>query len=214
MWRKPDAKPDTKPSSPRPAVQRPDTPVASTPPTPVSTPVVEPAPVAATPVPAPAAVPPAPLYTAPAPKPVANESSTATTIGHGLKIRGELSGSSDLYIDGDVQGKINMLEARVTVGANGRVQADIEARDIAIEGTVDGNLKARDSVHLGPSSKVQGSILTPRIGIDDGARLRGKVEMTRSNEAKSSKSSVSSSASSTSAAVPAYNTVSAATERE
>jgi cytoskeletal protein CcmA (bactofilin family) len=105
-------------------------------------------------------------------------------ITSGLKIRGELSGSSDLYIDGETQGKIQLGEARVTVGPNGRVQADVDAREINIEGTVKGNLKARESVRLGPSSQVEGSVLTPRIGIDDGARLRGKVEMTRPDDTR------------------------------
>jgi len=64
------------------------------------------------------------------------------------------------------------------------VQADIEAREIIVEGTVVGNLRARESIRLGPASKVQGSIMTPRIGIDDGAKLRGKIEMTKIGESK------------------------------
>jgi cytoskeletal protein CcmA (bactofilin family) len=59
------------------------------------------------------------------------------------------------------------------------VQADIEAREIVIEGSVQGNLKAGERVQLGAQSKVQGSVLTPRFAIEDGARLRGKVEMLR-----------------------------------
>lgn len=124
-----------------------------------------------------------------------------------------MSGSSDLYIDGDVQGKINITGARVTVGVKGHVHADIEARDITIEGTVDGNLKGQESVRLGPSSNVQGSILTPRIGIDDGARLRGKVEMTRA-DAKSLKSPGSPARAASPDGVPAYSTVSVSAERE
>jgi len=209
MWRKPtDVKPDTKPSSQRPDA-RPDVPAVLD-----STPVqaqVTPAPVAAPPVPAPAAVPTAPVYPAPVTKVVANDTSASTSIGAGLKIRGELSGTSDLYIDGEAQGKITLASSRVTVGVNGRVQADIEAREIIVEGTVQGNLKARENIRLGSSSNVQGSLLTPRIGIDDGARLRGKVEMTRAGDAKSSKPSV---ATEQPAAVSAYKTVSATTERE
>jgi cytoskeletal protein CcmA (bactofilin family) len=64
------------------------------------------------------------------------------------------------------------------------VQADIEAREIVIEGTVQGNLKAGESVRLGATSQVQGSLMTPRVAIDDGARLRGKVETTRAGELK------------------------------
>jgi len=102
-----------------------------------------------------------------------------TTISAGLKISGEISGTSNLYIDGETHGKIRLPSACVTVGPNGRVHADIEAREIVIEGTVQGNLKAGERLRLGDSSRVQGSILTPRFAIEDGARLRGKVEMVR-----------------------------------
>ena len=108
--------------------------------------------------------------------------SGASRIGAGLKIRGEISGKSDLYVDGEAQGKIRVAGARVTVGPAGRVQADIEAREIVVDGTVQGNLKGIESVRLGSSSRVQGSVLTPRLAIDEGARLRGTVETTRPNE--------------------------------
>ena len=216
MWRKPTdpksaqapnaAKPN-EPATPAPVSSAaPGAPVAAAIPPPS---VVQAAPVASTPTPAPAAVPSAPVYSAPVTKVVSQDTGTPTSIGAGLKIRGELSGSSDLFIDGDVQGKISLAGSRVTVGAKGSVQADIEASDIVIEGNVQGNLKARESVRLGGSSKVQGSIVTPRISIDDGARLRGKVEMSRAADGKNSKLSTTEPA-----AVPAYKTVSASTERE
>ena len=111
-----------------------------------------------------------------------------TTIAAGLKISGEISGTSDLYIDGETQGKVRLPNARVTVGPNGRVQADIKAREIIIEGTVQGNLKAGERLHLGAASRVQGSVLTPRFAIEDGARLRGKVEMVRIGGSQSASS--------------------------
>ena len=104
----------------------------------------------------------------------------------GLKVNGEVTGNCDLYVDGEVQGKIRLPEARVTVGPTGRVQADIEASEIFIQGSVQGNLKASERTHLGPASKVTGSILTPRIGIEDGASLRGKVEMVRATGSRQS----------------------------
>jgi cytoskeletal protein CcmA (bactofilin family) len=181
MWRKSnDAKPSPQTAS-KPPEQQPLTPE------PVKS---QGAPAAAAPIPAPAmppVAPPAPVFSSPAAKNVVtHDTSAPSSLGSGLKIRGELSGSSDLYIDGEAQGKITLADSRVTIGPSGRVQADIEAREIVIEGTVQGNLKARESVRLGPSSKVQGSVLTPRIGIEDGATLRGKVEMTKAGESKAS----------------------------
>jgi len=120
--------------------------------------------------------------------PIVPSSTNVTTIAAGLKISGEISGATDLYIDGETQGKVRLPSARVSVGPNGRVQADIEAREIIIEGTVLGNLKAGERLHLGAASRVQGSILTPRIAIEDGARLRGKVEMVRSGSSQSNSS--------------------------
>jgi cytoskeletal protein CcmA (bactofilin family) len=162
----------------------------------------KPSPQASVPViPAPEAIPQqTPTVSAPAatpqvtsviPKTAAPARST-TTIASGLKINGEISGSSDLYIDGETQGKIRLADSRVTVGPNGRVQADIEAREIIIEGSVQGNLKAAEMLQLGAASKVQGSVLTPRIAIEDGARLRGKVEMVRTGSGSGTGASVES----------------------
>jgi cytoskeletal protein CcmA (bactofilin family) len=103
-------------------------------------------------------------------------------IGSGLKIQGEITGDSDLIIEGEAHGRIRMVNGRVTVAPKGRVNADIEAVEISVEGFVQGGLKASDKVRLGPASQVQGSVMTPRIAIEDGARLRGKVEMIRAGE--------------------------------
>jgi cytoskeletal protein CcmA (bactofilin family) len=106
-------------------------------------------------------------------------SAGASRIGAGLKIRGEISGNSDVYLDGEATGKIRVSGARVTVGPAGKVQADIEAREIVINGAVQGNLKADAKLRLGASSHVEGALSAPSVGIDDGARFRGKVEVTR-----------------------------------
>jgi cytoskeletal protein CcmA (bactofilin family) len=117
-----------------------------------------------------------------APGPERAASNGTSTISAGLKIKGEITGTSDLTIEGETEGKVWLVNGRVTVAASGRAKADIEAREIVINGTVQGSLKASESVRLGPASWVEGSVLTPRIGIDDGARLRGKVEMVRAGE--------------------------------
>ena len=174
MWHKNDGKPS--PEVPQPPVggttksqvMPPETPAALT---------VEPAPIAPTP---------APRVTIPEPVvAVAPAVNGASRIQAGLKIHGEISGNSDLYIDGELQGKIRLGGARVVIGPNGKVQADIDAGAVTIEGSVQGNIKASESVRLGAGSRVQGSVVTPRIGIDDGARLRGKVEMVKAGSTPS-----------------------------
>jgi cytoskeletal protein CcmA (bactofilin family) len=136
-------------------------------------------------------VPAAPVVAAFNPTPVtapdvAAAINAVSTISAGLKIRGDISGSCHLVIEGETHGKIHLANGRVTVGPSGRVNADIVAPEITIEGHVQGNLQARDNVRLGPASHVQGSVLTPRIRIEDGAGFRGKVEMTRPGHAAES----------------------------
>jgi cytoskeletal protein CcmA (bactofilin family) len=111
---------------------------------------------------------------------------SVSTIGAGLKIRGDISGDCHLIIEGETHGKIHLANGRVTVAPSGRVTADIAAPEIVIEGNVQGNLQARDNVRMGSASHVQGSVLSPRIRIEDGARFRGKVEMTRPGHAAES----------------------------
>ena len=174
MWHKNDGKPS--PEVPQPPVGGttksqvlpPETPAALT---------VAPAPIAPTPAPR-VTIPEPVVATAPA-------VNGASRIQAGLKIHGEISGNSDLYIDGELQGKIRLGGARVVIGPNGKVQADIDAGAVTIEGSVQGNIKASESVRLGAGSRVQGSVVTPRIGIDDGARLRGKVEMVKAGSTPS-----------------------------
>jgi cytoskeletal protein CcmA (bactofilin family) len=162
MWRKPN---EAKPSQPQSYSA------------PVPTPVKSEEPVKP---PAPAPMQAAPSFAAPSMNSSpASSSSNLSRISAGLKIQGDVSGDTDLYIDGEIQGKIRMTNGRVTVGPNGRVQAEIEARQISVDGTVQGNLKASESAQLGSSSKVVGSVTSPRIGIADGASLRGKIETVR-----------------------------------
>ncbi len=143
-----------------------------------STEVKLPASVPAVPTPEaqkPASVPVAPNVAQAAESPA----STSSRIGPGLKIQGEISGTSDLYIDGETQGRIRLPDGRVTVGTRGRVRAEIEAREILVEGSVHGNMRASERVRLGPASSALGTITAPRVAIDDGAEFRGRVDMKR-----------------------------------
>ena len=191
MWHKNDGKPS--PEVPQPPVGGttksqvlpPETPAALT---------VAPAPIA--PTPAPRVTIPEPVVAA---APAVNG---ASRIQAGLKIHGEISGNSDLYIDGELQGKIRLGGARVVIGPNGKVQADIDAGAVTIEGSVQGNIKASESVRLGAGSRVQGSVVTPRIGIDDGARLRGKVEMVKAGSTPSASTTTAAAARATETEAP------------
>jgi cytoskeletal protein CcmA (bactofilin family) len=179
MWRKPaDAKPSSQALDSPPAVPaKVETTPAAAPP--AASPEIVPVALANS---APPATPTAqPVAPAAAPSPAVRGISR---ISSGIRINGEISGDDDLYIDGQAEGQFHFPQSKVTVGPNGKVKANIEAREIVVEGTVTGDLKASAGVQLGGSSRVQGSLITPRIAIDDGAKLRSKVEMTRAGDAK------------------------------
>ncbi|HUO33638.1 MAG TPA: polymer-forming cytoskeletal protein [Candidatus Acidoferrum sp.] len=200
MWRKPE---EAKPSSKEPPKAETATPAtAST--VPAATEPAGPSEVAAQ-----AAEPPAAstISTSPA-RPSGDAHSQ---ISSGLKIRGDITGTSDLLIDGDVQGKIQLTGCKLTVGPSGHLKSDVEAREINVFGTVNGNLKASESVALGNTGRVEGSVITRRISIDDGARLRGKVEMIRADTAAPAKAAAAASASASATSQPA--TISAAKEK-
>jgi cytoskeletal protein CcmA (bactofilin family) len=109
---------------------------------------------------------------------------SGSTIAKSLQIQGVISGAEDLYIDGEVRGKIRIDGGKVTVGPNGRVNSDIEARDIAIHGEVEGLLRGSERVFLGRTAKASGDILTQRIVIEEGATFTGRVEVVRPEAAE------------------------------
>lgn len=100
----------------------------------------------------------------------------AACISQGIKIKGEVTGKEDLFVDGVLEGKLEMSGGSVTVGPNGKVKADIHAREIIVRGDVEGKLIGRDRVQLWNTSHVIGEVQTDRLAIEDGAVLRGKVE--------------------------------------
>ena len=97
------------------------------------------------------------------------------TIGRTLVIKGEISGSEALYIDGRVEGKISMPESRVTIGRNGKVDASINAREVVVMGKVNGNIECGDRVDIRSEGSVNGDISTVRISVEDGAALKGGI---------------------------------------
>ena len=99
------------------------------------------------------------------------------TIGRTLVIKGEISGSEALYIDGRIEGKITLTDNRVTIGRNGTVQADIAAREVVVMGKVTGNIDCSDRVDIRSEGVVNGNVSTVRISVEDGAVLKGGIQV-------------------------------------
>src|SRR5262249_3712863 len=110
-----------------------------------------------------------PMPPAPAPEPARSSPSTGeqATIGKGLFLKGEITGSEPLYIDGKVDGSINLPGNRVTVGRNGQVAASINAREIVVLGKVRGNITATDRVDIRAEGALTGDVAAARISIED-----------------------------------------------
>ena len=98
-------------------------------------------------------------------------------IGKSICIKGELSGNEDLTIEGTVEGKIDLREHNLVVGSTGRIQAEVHAKAVTIQGEVTGNVHAEDRIELATSGTVKGDLVAPRIVIADGARFKGTVDM-------------------------------------
>jgi cytoskeletal protein CcmA (bactofilin family) len=151
MWRKEDSKPQgAADPSPVPAAPAGVTPIASS----VQTPKSNFAPSA----------------------PAASSARSGASISQGIRIKGEVTGSEDLYVDGQVEGKLNLSNGTLTIGPNGVVKADIDAREVMVSGRVDGNVTGREKVQLWSTGQVSGEVRTERLAIEEGAMLRGKVE--------------------------------------
>src|SRR5271157_3944767 len=105
------------------------------------------------------------------------------TIGKSVIVKGELSGSEDLYVDGEVEGSISLRGQSLTVGPNGRVHANIEARNVIVHGRVDGNIQASDRVELRKSASLSGDISTARVAIEDGAFFKGSIDIQKTEPA-------------------------------
>ena len=100
-------------------------------------------------------------------------------IGKSVVIKGELSGSEDLYIDGTVEGTIQLRGNNLVIGPNGHVHADVSTNVVVIQGKLEGNIRATERVELRKSAVIVGDIVTQRIAMEDGAYLKGKVEIQR-----------------------------------
>jgi cytoskeletal protein CcmA (bactofilin family) len=113
-----------------------------------------------------------------------------SVIGPTLKFKGELSANEDLIIEGEIEGTIAHQDKNLTVGREGRVKADINARTVDIYGRVEGDIHGEDVVKLAKSANVKGNIYCARIVMDDGAQFSGSIDMSQKNKAPSKPTSL------------------------
>ena len=105
-------------------------------------------------------------------------------LGPSLHVKGEISGSEDLHVDGSVEGLIHLEDRKLTVGGSAKLTADIIAREVVVYGSVKGNLRARDRIEIKKDGSVVGDLTTARIMIEDGAYFKGSIEIDRGTEAE------------------------------
>src|SRR5712691_6719950 len=104
-------------------------------------------------------------------------SRAAASISQGIRIKGEVTGSEELFVDGVVEGKLSLTtNSCLTIGPNGHVKADVHAREVIVRGKIEGKVTGRDKVQLWSTGQVTGEVQTERLAIEEGALLRGKVE--------------------------------------
>ena len=101
-------------------------------------------------------------------------------IGKSVIIKGELTGSEDLTIEGQVEGKVELKQNVLTIGPNGRIKAQIVAKAVVVQGEVTGNITATERVDIRDAGSVDGDLSAPRVAIADGAHFRGSIDMQKS----------------------------------
>ena len=134
-------------------------------------------------------------------------------VGKAVVVKGEIHSREDLYIDGEIQGTVELLESKLTIGPNGRIQASVRAREVVVFGSVQGNVDATEKIDIRKDAKLVGDIRTARIVIEDGAYFKGSIDIIKpepkpapkaaSTPASTSASSSTSSSTSTSSSKPA-----------
>ncbi len=109
--------------------------------------------------------------------------SGAAVIGKSVQIRGEVRGSEDLLVDGQVEGTITLSESRLTIGPNAKVAAHVAARDVVVLGTLNGNITATGRIELRQGSNLIGDISAARLSIEENAIFKGKVDLLQTSKA-------------------------------
>ena len=107
------------------------------------------------------------------------------TIGKAVKINGQICSKEDLYVDGDVEGTIELQKHRLTIGPNGKVRCNVKAREVVVLGNIQGNIDASDKLEVRKDAWVVGDIKTARLVIDDGAYFKGSIDVVKPEPAQS-----------------------------
>jgi cytoskeletal protein CcmA (bactofilin family) len=118
-------------------------------------------------------------------------------LGRSVFIRGELSGSEDVFVDGQVEGTIQLNGNSLTIGPNGRIRANITAKSVTVNGSVDGNIEAGERTDLRKTAVVKGDVRTRRIAIEEGAYFPGKLEILGDSKPQTGPGAVAAAASAT-----------------
>jgi cytoskeletal protein CcmA (bactofilin family) len=106
-------------------------------------------------------------------------SSASASIGKAVKVVGQIYSREDLYVDGEVEGTVEALEHKLTIGPNGAVRAGVKAREVVALGTIQGNVEAHDKIEIRKEAKLVGDIRTARIIIEDGAYFKGSIDIVK-----------------------------------
>jgi len=104
-------------------------------------------------------------------------SKAAACVTQGIKIKGELTGSEDLFVDGQVEGSITLTNSVITVGPNASVKAEISAREVVVRGRVQGKITGTEKIQVWSTARIQGDMKSERIAVEEGAELHGTLEV-------------------------------------
>ena len=99
------------------------------------------------------------------------------TVGKSLVVKGQITGGEDLYIDGEIEGTVELKDHNITVGPNGRVNANLHGKDVVVQGRVKGNIRAVDRLEIRKTGSLMGDIVTARVVIEDGAYFKGSIDI-------------------------------------
>jgi len=108
----------------------------------------------------------------------------SASIGKAVKVVGQIYSKEDLYVDGEIEGTVELLEHKLTIGPNGVVRAAVKAREVVVLGTIHGNVDAHDKIEIRKDAKLVGDIHTARIIIEDGAYFKGSIDIVKPEPAK------------------------------